>query len=179
MKPMSVVRDEAVRNLSKALVGYKSLPIEPQKGAGESLHQVFAKYGVEITRKSYAEESSLIEALLQDLSAPDLEDSINALSGVAEAISAVRVAQNDFSSLRVAYEKAVAGQNSGATATQLKKILLEQINTRLLGYMFAMTMVDAARYDSFASKITKVIEDMNTHIKKRAKDKEIPKSPQA
>ena len=83
-------RDNSVRSLSNALVGYRSLPVASLRDNADKLYAVFSKYGVKITKENYATESSLIEALLKDLSAPELKTAIESLSGVGEIIAQLR-----------------------------------------------------------------------------------------
>lgn len=163
-------RDNAVRMLHNVLLGYQSMPVPALKQHGEKLYKVFSKYGVSIIRESYATESSLIEALLQDLSAADLSESIAALSGVTESIANLRAEQTAFTQLRVGYEKAIVEQHNTPSASKLKKPLVELINVKLIGYLTAMKMVDAPKYEAFATAIGQVIENMNVNIRKRGKE---------
>ena len=81
-----IARDEAVRNLSDALNGYAALSIPEKKAAAQNLLAIFQKYGKSITTKNYAEESSLIESLLEDFSAADAKANVETLEGVGEII---------------------------------------------------------------------------------------------
>ena len=79
-----IVRDEIIRNLGDALTGYAAIPIEAKKSAAQNLLSVFSKYGKQITQKNFAEESSLIESILEDFGAENLASDVAALDGVGE-----------------------------------------------------------------------------------------------
>lgn len=165
-------RDHIVRSLHNVLVGYRSMSVASLKEHGEKLYAVFSKYGVKITKESYATESSLIESLLQDLSAADLQSAIGGLSGVSELITELRTAQTAFNELRAEYEKALSVQKTGMSASALKKPLLEAINAKLITYLAAMRIAKAADYEAFAKAISQTIEMTNTAIKRRSSNKE-------
>ncbi|MFK8302600.1 DUF6261 family protein [Capnocytophaga stomatis] len=167
------VRGEIVRSLSDVLKGYRSMPIPQLKEAGEKLYTVFSKYGVSITRESYANESSLIESLLQDFSATELESDISTLVGVSECISELRNAQKNFNEMRLEYEKTLVAQSQKPTASELKKVLINVINGKLVPYLIAMQLVNVNKYGSFSATVAQIIEDNNAAVKRRsgARDK--------
>ena len=156
-----------VRALNAVLKGYHAMPLAPYREAGKALHAVKDKYKLKILRLNYAEQSSNIEALLMDLSAPALKPHIDALPGVAEAIANVRSAQTDFTAKRVAYQKALALNVDGDSAYKLKKPLLELINVKLIPYLVAMKMVEPAKYTHFADAVDQIISDTNATIRRR------------
>ncbi|GIM48986.1 DUF6261 family protein [Capnocytophaga stomatis] len=164
-------RDDLVRSLNTALLGYCALPIAQLKENGEKIYAVFSKYGVKITKEAYAIESSLIESLLQDLSAPELEPAIASLTGVGEIISQLRTAQTSFTQIRTEYEKAVSEQKDAPSASSLKKPLLNAINGKLIPYLIAMKIANPAQYSSLANAIAQAIEATNTAIKRRNNNK--------
>ena len=90
------VRDAVILDLGTLAEGYTAIPFEAQKTAAFAVKAVFDKYGRRIVSESYATESSLIESLLIDLSAPELAGMIAQLPGIAELIAALRRAQDDF-----------------------------------------------------------------------------------
>ncbi|ATA90078.1 hypothetical protein CGC58_10320 [Capnocytophaga stomatis] len=164
-------RDNLVRSLNAALLGYCALPIPQLKENGEKLFAVFSKYGVKITKEAYAVESSLIESLLKDLSAPELEPAIASLTGVGEIISQLRTAQTSFTQIRTEYEKAVSEQKDAPSASSLKKPLLNAINGKLIPYLIAMKIANPAQYSSLANAVAQAIDATNIAIKRRNNNK--------
>lgn len=161
-------RDASVKALNKILEGYRVMPLPTLQAHAEQLATVFGRYGTRIADENYTTESSLIEALLSDLSAPALQTAIGALTGVSEIIARLRSEQNEFTQLRVEYEKAVAQQKKATTATDLKRWLLETLNTKLIPYLAAMQMANAAEFASFANSVEQVIMDAYTTIARRS-----------
>ena len=82
-----LARDEKVKALNYLLVGFSHHPDAALKLSSENLFAIFSKYGLKMTQTSYATESSLIDSMLEDFAAPELQADIAALSGCAETIS--------------------------------------------------------------------------------------------
>ncbi|GIM61248.1 hypothetical protein CAPN008_12980 [Capnocytophaga canis] len=164
-------RDEAIRVLDKLLKGYEHIPVQELNAHGKKLSAIFKKYGVKITEENYSSQSNLVDSLLKDLSAAEVQDAITALLGVSEAIAGIRTAQNNFNKVRSQYEKDFAQQQSKASASSLRKPLLQLINKKLIPYLVAMMLVDEAKYTAFVSETSKIIDDMNEVVKARGKKK--------
>lgn len=164
-------RDEAIRVLDKMLKAYEVFPVENTKAHGQKIATIFKKYGVKITEENYSSESNLIDSLLKDLSASEVQASVTALSGVSEAIAQIRTTQEEFARLRLQYEEAFTENHSKVSASSLRKPLLGLINKKLIPYLVAMTLVDKAKYTAFADKVAKIIDDMNEVVKARGKKK--------
>ncbi len=164
-----VKRDEIIRSLGTLLNGYAVIPIAEKKAAAEKLLAVFDKYKG-ITAESYANESSFIESMLKDYAASELADSIKALDGVGSYISDLRTAQDEFNKANDEFTASNVNKNESASA--LKKPLLSAINDKLVAYLTAMNLVNAAVYGDFVSKAEAEIEKMNNSVAKRGKTAE-------
>ncbi|MFK8269531.1 DUF6261 family protein [Capnocytophaga stomatis] len=162
-------RDDAIRKLEKYLKSYANIPVETLRKSGEKLYAVFAKYGVGITRESYAVESAHIESLLKDLAEPALAADIVALEGIAPTIEALKTAQADFDQKRLTYEKNMAAQSKRPKSAHLKKLLLKQINVGLIPYLTSATFVSPETFTHFADTIAQIINTINSNIIGRSK----------
>ena len=158
------LRDDALRAVPGVLTGYIAMPLPLYSQPATRLYEVFRKYGLSIIGQNYAVESSLIESLLTDFSAADLQADIAALPGLTETIASLRTAQTNFTVKRVAYESAIAAEGSAAVASELKKSLITLINNRLVPYLSTMKMVDPTRYGHFADTAAQIIADTNGAI---------------
>lgn len=170
-------RDEAIRVLDKLLKGYEHIPVQDLKTHGEKLSAIFKKYGVKITDENYSSQSNLIDSLLTDFSASGVQASITALSGVTEAIANIRKSQTEFNTLRAEYEKALAQKGSEASASSLRKPLLEMINKKLVPYLVAMNIADADKFKTFVAEASQIIESVNEVVKGRSKKSENKENP--
>ncbi|MDO5523045.1 MAG: DUF6261 family protein [Bacteroidia bacterium] len=167
--------ETATRSLNAVLKGYRAMPLEQYSTAGKALYAVMEKYKLKILRLNYADQSSNIEALLMDLSAPALRPHIDALPGVSEAVANLRAAQTDFTAKRVAYEKAVALNTQGASASELKKPLLQLINARLVPFLTVSKMVNPDAFTHFADTVAQAIESTNAAVRRRSsKNPDVP-----
>lgn len=160
-----IARDELIRNLADALSGYAAIPIKARKAAAKNLLAVFSKYGRQITSKNYAEESSLIESLLEDLGAENLTSDVASLEGIPELISELRSAQDAFNKASDAYTAAKTGK--GESATSVKKTLLNILNIRLVPYLTAVEGL--SDYKDFAAKVSSEIDKANSTVSARGK----------
>lgn len=162
-------RDEAIRVLDKLLKAYETIPVETLKAHGIKLSIIFKKYGVKITEENYSSQSNLIDSLLKDFSVSEVQPSIEALSGMKEAITAIRTTQEHFSQMRSDYEKAIAHSESTANASSFRKPILEMINKKIIPYLVAMQIADTNKYGAFTNEVSKIINDMNEVVKARSK----------
>lgn len=165
LEDADTVRDEAVRNLGRALDGYAALPIAAKKAAAEKLAAIFAKYGRDIANASYSGESSLIESLLEDFGSPDAKTAADELDGVSELLVQIRSAEDAFKKASDEYTAATSVKIDSATS--LKKPLVSAVNDKLLPYISAMVMADSATYGAFAAKLEKEIIRVNDIVLRR------------
>ncbi|MDE5898602.1 MAG: hypothetical protein K2H09_04990 [Treponemataceae bacterium] len=156
-------RDEAVRLLGTLVEGYTAIPFEAQQKAAESLKATFDKYGKKITGESYANESSLIESLLEDFASLSAEQ--KALPGVGERVQALRDAQDAFN--KASDEYAVAKSDKGESATAVKKELAATLNERLVPYLTVAASLDT--HKAFATQTEAEIKKTNEAVSRRGK----------
>lgn len=175
MEDADAVTETALRALNAVLKGYRAMPLEQYSTAGKALYAVMEKYKLKILRLNYADQSSNIEALLMDLSAPALKPYIDVLPGVSEAMANLRGAQTNFTGKRVAYERTVAINAQDASASELKKPLLELINARLVPFLGVSKMVNPDAFTHFADTVAQAIESTNAAVRRRsAKNPDAP-----
>lgn len=160
-----IARDEIIRNIGDALTGYAAIPVAAKKSAAQNLLSVFNKYGKQITQKNFAEESSLIESLLEDFGAENLSSDITALDGVGELVSELRTAQDSFNKANDDFTN--ASVNRGESATSVKKSLISVLNDKLVPYLSAVAPL--ADYKDFVSKCEAEITKANATVSKRGK----------
>ncbi len=159
-------RDEILRSLSTLLAGYSVIPVASKKLAAEKLLAVFNKYKG-ITSESYANESSLIESMIQDFASEALEESVRALEGVSSYLDDLRAAQDEFN--KANDEFVTANTSKAESATSLKKPLFAAINDKLVPYLTAMNLVNKSVYGDFIAKTEAEIEKANAAVTKRGK----------
>lgn len=162
-------RDKALRILDKLLKGYENIPIQNLQNHAQKLIVVFNKYGVKITAENYASQSNLIMSMLEDFSAEELKVSIEALAGVKEALAEIQTKQAAFAQLRETYESALASQKEKATATSLRKPLLDLINKTLIPYLIGMTIAQPELFKEFVAKASEIVNSTNEAVKARLK----------
>lgn len=161
-------RDEAVKNLGRALDGYSAIPIAGKKTAAEKLLETFTKYRKPIAAANYSSESALIESMLEEFGTADAQAAAAALDGVADILANIRAAEDAFK--KANDEFTAAKSEKGESASSLKKPLVALINDKLVPYLTAMKLVNAALYGSFASKIEIEINKQNDTVARRGKE---------
>lgn len=156
-------RDGIISSLFTLLAGYGAIPIAEKKAAADKLLAVTSKYKG-IANEAYARESSLIESMLEDLSADDIADSIKTLDGVRELIASLRAAQDEFNTANDSATSALASK--GESATAVKKTLVSAINEKLSPYITAMGAVNSD-YADFGAKADMEISKANASVAKK------------
>jgi hypothetical protein len=167
-----VVRDEKVQAVNYLLLGAVHHPTVEVRTAAESLYAVFSKYGVKMIHESYAIESSLIESMLEDYAAPELQADIALVSGCVEVIANIQTAQNDFKIANFTWEEEKAKEGLSQSASEIKKSVLSIINDKIMVYLEAMYQVDIAKYGELSQIIAQIIDNTNETVKRRAKKNE-------
>lgn len=166
------VRDNGLRSLVYLVQGYIHHPDPAVNGAAVKVDDVLDRYGLSVTKESYSTESALINSLLADLSKPNMQEHVAALSGCAELIAALQTAQDAFEQTRIAYEEEKAQEGAETNATTLKKEVIDVINNQLVVYLDAMMLVDEATYGAFVRTVAEIIDATNEMVKRRRKKPE-------
>ncbi len=159
------IRDNLVRGISYMLNGFCFHPVTEVQEAAKGLLVVFEKYGVAIISESYATESSLINALLADLSETAMVEATAKLSGFAELVENLKVAQKEFEAAQLLWEEEKAEPTK--SATELKKDLLATLNGKIVLYLQGMVVVDSAKYGELGRIVAQIIESANQTVKRR------------
>lgn len=165
LEEADIERDTIVRNLADAINGYAAIPVPSKKAAAEKLLAVFSKYGKQIISKNYAEESSLIESMLEDFSGEALKTDIETLDGIGGLLEELRNAQNAFNKASDDFTNATV--NKGESATSIKRNLLGTLNDQFIPYISAVAAIPA--YRDFSAKCSSEIDRTNAAVSGRAK----------
>lgn len=172
MAEVDLIRDMAIKSLFKLVEGYVYIPYPELKEAALLINNILEQYGLSIQHGDYAEESADIKSLLNDLSKPDVLIAIAKLQGVTETITAAEVAQKDFDNLALKQAEGESVKKDFASASQLKKEIITDINNNLVGYMNTMAKVNPAVYEATAKTIAELIDNNNELVKRRRKTNE-------
>ena len=165
-------RDEAIRPLFKLVEGYIYMPIDEIQEAATFVNTILKNYSLSLVKEDYAEESADIKSLLNDLSKPDALLAIAKLQGVAQTITTIDTAQKGFDTLAFQQAEDESVKKDLASASQLKKGLIVDINDNLVGYMNTMAKVKPAVYEATAKTIAELIDKNNDWVKRRRKTNE-------
>jgi hypothetical protein len=160
-------RDEPLCSLFYLVAGFLHHPDATIRAAAEKVNAVIERYGMGITKESYAVESSLVSSMLKDLAQPKLQDAIALLSGCAEIIAALQLAQTAFETARIAYEEEKADDSTQQSASEIKVEVLELVNKKIVVYLRAMEVVDVETFGAFARTVAEIIADNNQAVRKR------------
>jgi hypothetical protein len=163
------VRDEKITGLYYLLVSFSHHPDAEIRQAALNLLDIFDKYGLDMKNESYTTESSLVNSLLSDYSAPKQQADIALIPQCAEYISALQTAQTDFENTRVTFETARAEEGTLENATGIKKELIHIINKQLVPYLNVMAQLNESVFGAFARTVEEIISDNNEVVKKRRK----------
>jgi hypothetical protein len=167
------VRNTAVRALFKLVEGYTHIPIAEIQEAALVVNSILVQYGLSIQHGDYAEESADIVSLLNDLAKSHIVAAIAKLQGVSEIIAALNAAQKDFADVALKQAELESVKKDLASASQLKKESIVEINANLVGYMNTMAKVKPSSYEASAKTIAELIDRNNELVKRRRKTDEL------
>lgn len=162
-----IVRDEKVKALHYLILGSTHHPNTEVKVAALNLKAVFSKYGVKIIHESYTIESSLIESLLEDFLAPELQADIALVSGCTEVITSLQTDQNDFKTAHFAWEEEKAQNGLSQCSTDIKKEVISIINNKIVPHLKAMQQANNEVYGELAQTVAQIINDANQAKEKK------------
>lgn len=168
-----IERDGKVKALHYLILGSTHHPNSEVKAAALNLKAVFAKYGLKMIHESYTIESSLIESLLEDFSAPELQADIALVSGCAEVITNLQSDQNNFRTAHFDWEEEKAKNELSQCSTDIKKEVISIINNKIVLHLKAMQQVNKELYGKLALTVSQIINDTNQAVKKRNKKEDV------
>ncbi|MBK3516063.1 DUF6261 family protein [Carboxylicivirga marina] len=160
-------RDADTRDVFYLNMGFLHHPDETIKQAAVAVQTVLDKYTLDIVRQSNAVQSSLTESLLNDLMATDIQPFVGTLPGLSVLISRLDASQDGVKASNLTYLASKANDENQATASEVKKELLNSINDKLVVYLRAMVQVDEAKYSDLHNTVAQIIETNNMNVKKR------------
>lgn len=161
------LRDEAYRALYFLIMGYLYNPNSGMKAAAQSLAALIDRDGLALLKYNYAIESAAINALLIDLDKGEYADAIATLPGCSSLIEALRAAQLEFNTVRVAYESEISQSREELSATDLKKEVLTFINKKLIRYLNGMLVADEETLGALCGTLAEITQKNNQTVKMR------------
>jgi hypothetical protein len=163
------MRDTTIRDIYYLTTGLMHHPEPEIRAAAEVVMNEFDKYGLAMVSESYEVETSHVSSMLEDFTKPKVQVAIALLTGVAQLITELDAAENDFEQTSITYDEEKAKEGAMENATNIKKEVVKLINENLLVYLNAMVIVNAAKYGGFSQTVAQIIEDNNVAVRKRRK----------
>lgn len=163
-------RDAEIKLLSKILDGYASMKNADLRDTAMILKKELDSYlKNKLISRNQEEESGLIITLLKTFSTPRFTAAIEKLPGVADAISAVSAAQDDYIRSRDAI--AAAKQDKDLSASDMKREIVRKINDVLIPFLNTALLEDDEDLRDFAKSAAVEISSVNNLISTRSKAK--------
>ena len=127
------------------------------------------KYGFETIDMAYATESANINALLQDLKKPDVEEAITSLPGLGNLIKKLKALQQEFETAYLRFVGQKIEKEKLLSASKLRVVIRTQINNEIVVYLNAMALSMPDQYKDSAEVIKMVIDNNNIKVRNRLK----------
>ena len=125
-----VRRDDIFGGLKSVVVGYSKINGFTLQQDAIDIYAVIQKYGIELDRYSYSEESAQLKKLLEELAKPDNVTKIQHLQ-LAEVVASLKLAQENFE--RVFAEQ--AGANAELRQTESASSSRRNFETAIRNYL--------------------------------------------
>lgn len=167
LKEHDAQRDKDYRSLYYSVKGGTYNSDSTISVAAKAIYNIYDQFGLVVIGENYSQESAHIEALLLHLKTAEALAAIDQLPGISQAIANLTQSQAAFSEAYVNSESTKAQLGACATATELKREILDIINHQLVPYLQAMNGMGIDGYGEFSAQLSQIVNDTNTSIKKR------------
>jgi len=144
--------------------------------AAAQVFNVLEHHGLSVTDENYDTETSYLNAVLEDLAKPNLQDAIARVTGCADRIAILQTSQDAFVTARLAFKKERAMEGKNESATKIRKQLVLLINNELVEFLNGMLVRNSATFGDFAATVNQIIAENNSIVKKRSKVKSVGKT---
>lgn len=162
-------RDNALHSLTAIINAYTVFPEEAKSDAALQLKHLIEKYGKNIERLPYLQESGVLSNLLQDLALPE-NAALLELLHLNEWVVKLKAAAEEFDQLFMGRE----ADNSVKLSGQVKgaRQAVQELFQRLAALIQAYEIVyGAEEYVSLSAKINEAVEYARAQVARRSKRK--------
>ncbi|WP_461640172.1 DUF6261 family protein [Labilibaculum euxinus] len=163
-KEKDAIRDADVRAVFyEVMARCNRRPDENQKKALR-IKKILDRFGIEITEYTYINESANINAMLVDLTAPELAEERASIPDLDKLLANLQSSQSDFELSNLEFIENTDKRKKTKSATALAKDLRDLINNELSVYLQSMAKAKPSQYKEFAELLTTIIEDNNKSV---------------
>lgn len=166
---LDTIRDAYWVDFVYVVQGYAHSILPELSKPANKLLPVTDRYGIEITRESYANQSALMNSVLEELSSDSMQVLLRELPGLPELLDAVKNAQTNFYKAQVEYDEARATDGLQISATEQKRELVLLLNSKLIVYLKAAMVFNNSEVANFANIVGEIVADVNSKVARRRK----------
>ena len=163
--PSDAQRDGIYRDIGTFIAGCAVVRDETKKKKAQVLKTIYEKYGRKAISLNQQAETAAIRNMLSDFESAEAKDAIETFDGLADLLSELKNAQDDFDKATSIYRDAKL--NKGASATELKSEIINIFNNQLVPFL--TSVYNNKTYSAFARKVEDIITKTNAHVKARDK----------
>lgn len=176
LSPIDKKRGQCFQALFYEVKAKRRWPDAQIQEAANHIYRVIENYGLRTIHMAYAEESACINALLSDLSEPELQPSIDALVGFRQLIEQLQVHQTEFQAAYLQGIEQKVEEDQEQSASKISVDLRLQINKELVPYVNTMAKVRPEEFKDLADQLAVIVEDNNRRVRQRLKRTEEPEN---
>lgn len=172
LKEQNYKRTTTIRSFYHVLVSFTLRSDAVIKTAADKALHAFNKYGLNMVKHGYRNETSLTNSLLDDLSTDEMAENMALLYPLNKILKQIQAAQTEFTENQLAYEKAKAKEGDNSNASELKTKVIKCVNNLLLSNLFVSYELYNNTHGEFVMVINQLITDNNSKVKKRLRNTE-------
>ena len=161
LEEFDLKRDNDVRAIFNVANGFQFFRDPKVQEAFKVVMKTLSEYGMSITEGNYAQESTTIKSMLNNLAEPAVATAIEALVPLGQLIENLRVSQAEFDSAVQAYNASKV--DNLVSPTEIKKEVVKVLNKKLIGYLNIVTPLNEALFSDISGKIAELIERGNSY----------------
>lgn len=151
-----LARDKAYSGLKKYLKSCEDVPLLPNADLAAELYQIFKENDLSLDKKSYADQSVLLNKLIAELEKSENKEKLKKLN-LETTFSDLKEKQTTFETLVSTQTEANAELRQTKSASAIRKDLEKAIKAYL---MFITAMKDQADYTALYTELNELVKQI-------------------
>lgn len=164
---LDLERRDCVRSLAQFLKSFRKSSDGTVKANAMVVYDVFQGYGTRMLKKGVDGLTGMIDSLLIDFNAPNVQTAIGAVPGLAERIEALRTVHERFKESRVNYQLERSLLLKSEKTSVLKAAIVDRINKVFLPYLSELSKSEGGAYTSLFNTMVEIVNETNNLVKIR------------
>ena len=164
---LDLERRNRIMSLSQFLKSFRKEEEGETKDSALQIHNIFNHYGTRILRKGVDGLTGMIDALLDDLNTSEAKAASVKVAHLDEKIEALRSANEQFKSQRLAYQMRRRELSNSVKTQQLKLQIVDMFNEVFIPYFSEKSKIEGGNFTTLYQTLAEIVAEANGLVKLR------------